>query len=164
MKTKNASKTNTSRLIFFTIALTYNLILGFYLRDFLGLKPGVEYVDVSNSKEYGYDLRVLEYGIEVKNIKSGGFYLTDNEIARLLCSQTHLIFVDIDNGIWLLKNNSKWLQNVVENIKSIREYCYVNYSNLDLTDIRINLDEGIMDEAIEISKLKKEQIVDLLKK
>ena len=135
-----------------------------YLRDFLGLKPGVEYVDVSNSKEYGYDLRVLEYGIEVKNIKSGGFYLTDNEIARLLCSQTHLIFVDIDNGIWLLKNNSKWLQNVVENIKSIREYCYVNYSNLDLTDIRINLDEGIMDEAIEISKLKKEQIVDLLKK
>ena len=37
MKTKNASKTNTSRLIFFTIALTYNLILGFYLRDFLVL-------------------------------------------------------------------------------------------------------------------------------
>ena len=26
MKTKKASKTNTSRLIFFTIALTYNLI------------------------------------------------------------------------------------------------------------------------------------------
>ena len=39
MKTKKASKTNTSRLIFFNIALTYNLILGFYLRDFLVLSP-----------------------------------------------------------------------------------------------------------------------------
>ena len=37
MKTKKASKSNTSRLIFFTIALTYNLILGFYLRNFLVL-------------------------------------------------------------------------------------------------------------------------------
>ena len=35
MKNKKASKTNTSRLIFFTIALTYNLILGFQLRDCL---------------------------------------------------------------------------------------------------------------------------------
>lgn len=39
MKTKKASKTNTSRLVFFTIALTYNLILGFCLRDFLILSP-----------------------------------------------------------------------------------------------------------------------------
>ena len=39
MKTKKASNTNTSRLIFFNIALTYNLILGFYLRDFLVLSP-----------------------------------------------------------------------------------------------------------------------------
>ena len=39
MKTKKASKANTSKLIFFTIALTYNLILGFYLRDFLVLSP-----------------------------------------------------------------------------------------------------------------------------
>ena len=37
MKTKKVSKTNTSRSVFFTIALTYNLILGFYLRDFLVL-------------------------------------------------------------------------------------------------------------------------------
>lgn len=39
MKTKKATKTNTSRIVFFTIALTYNLILGFYLRDFLVLSP-----------------------------------------------------------------------------------------------------------------------------
>lgn len=39
MKTKKASKTNITRLIFFTIALTYNLILGFCLRDFLILSP-----------------------------------------------------------------------------------------------------------------------------
>ena len=42
MKTKKASKTNTSKLIFFTIALTYNLILGFYLRDFLLLSPTLQ--------------------------------------------------------------------------------------------------------------------------
>ena len=39
MKTKKASKTNKSRLIFFTIVLTYNIILGFCLRDFLVLSP-----------------------------------------------------------------------------------------------------------------------------
>lgn len=39
MKTTKTSKTNTSRLVFFTIALTYNLILGFCLRDFLILSP-----------------------------------------------------------------------------------------------------------------------------
>lgn len=37
MKTKKACKSSTSRLILFTIALTYNLILGFFLRDFLVL-------------------------------------------------------------------------------------------------------------------------------
>ena len=42
MKTKKASKTNITRLIFFTIALTYNLILGFYLRDFLVLSPTLQ--------------------------------------------------------------------------------------------------------------------------
>ena len=42
MKTKKASKTNTSRLIFFTIALTYNSILGFRLRDFLVLSPALQ--------------------------------------------------------------------------------------------------------------------------
>ena len=42
MKTKKATKTNTSRIVFFTIALTYNLILGFYLRDFLVLAPTLQ--------------------------------------------------------------------------------------------------------------------------
>ena len=42
MKTKKAPKTNISRLIFFTIALTYSLILGFYLRDFLILSPTLQ--------------------------------------------------------------------------------------------------------------------------
>ncbi len=40
MKTKKASKTNTrSRIIFFAIALTYNLLLSLYLKDFLVLSP-----------------------------------------------------------------------------------------------------------------------------
>ena len=32
-------KNTKTRIIFFSIALTYNLILGFYLRDFLVLSP-----------------------------------------------------------------------------------------------------------------------------
>ncbi len=42
MKTTKTPKTNISRLIFFTIALTYNIILGFYLRDFLVLSPTLQ--------------------------------------------------------------------------------------------------------------------------
>ena len=42
MKTTKACKTNRSRLIFFTIALTYNIILGFCLRDFLVLSPTLQ--------------------------------------------------------------------------------------------------------------------------
>ena len=40
MKTKKASKTNIrSRIIFFAIAITYNLLLGLYLKDFLAISP-----------------------------------------------------------------------------------------------------------------------------
>ena len=40
MKTKKASKPNArSRIIFFAIALTYNLLLGIYLKNFLVLSP-----------------------------------------------------------------------------------------------------------------------------
>ncbi len=40
MKTTKTSKTNTrSRIIFFAIVLTYNLLLGLYLKDFLVLSP-----------------------------------------------------------------------------------------------------------------------------
>lgn len=42
MKSKKETKTNTSRIIFFTIALTYNLILGFCLRDFFVLSPTLQ--------------------------------------------------------------------------------------------------------------------------
>ncbi len=49
--------------------------------------------------------------LKVKNIKNGGFYLIDNEIARIEKSETHLILVDIDNGIWLLNDTLTWLKN-----------------------------------------------------
>ena len=40
MKTTKTSKTNTkSRIIFFAIALIYNLLLGLYLKDFFALSP-----------------------------------------------------------------------------------------------------------------------------
>ena len=40
MKTKKASKNNQkSRIIFFVILFTYNLLLGLYLKDFFELSP-----------------------------------------------------------------------------------------------------------------------------
>lgn len=40
MKTTKTPKTNTrSRIIFFAIVLTYNLLLGLYLKDFLVISP-----------------------------------------------------------------------------------------------------------------------------
>lgn len=133
-----------------------------FLKDYLGLKQGTDFIDVSNNKEYGYDIRLFNYGIEVKNIKNGGFYLTDNEIARIEKSETHLILVDVDNGIWLLKNNSTWLKQMIANIKEIRKYCYENYNLLDLTDIKISVDEIAKNETVEITGLTKEQFKDLL--
>lgn len=135
-----------------------------FLKDCLGLKQGIDFIDVSNNKEYGYDIRLFECGIEVKNIKNGGFYLTDNEIARLEHSETHLILVDIDNGIWLLKNNSNWLKTIIANIKSIRNFCKDNYSQLDLTDIRIKIDESVNNEITELSALNCPSLKILLKK
>lgn len=133
-----------------------------FLKDCLGLEQGIDFIDVSNNKEYGYDIRLFNCGIEVKNIKNGGFYLTDNEIARLEHSETHLILVDIDNGIWLLKNNSTWLKTIIANIKSIRNFCKDNYSQLDLTDIRINLNNDAEKDTTEISCLSKQEIKDTL--
>jgi hypothetical protein len=133
-----------------------------FLNDCLGLEQGIDFIDVSNNKEYGYDIRLFGCGIEVKNIKSGGFYLTDNEIARLEHSETHLILVDIDNGIWLLKNNSTWLKTIIANIKSIRNFCKDNYSQLDLTDIRIDINNDAEKDTTEISGLSKQEIKDTL--
>ena len=61
MKTKKETKTNTSRIIFFTIALTYNLILAFYLRDFLVLSTTLQVL---------YLLSVLPSLFLIVNIKS----------------------------------------------------------------------------------------------
>lgn len=133
-----------------------------FLKDCLGLEQGIDFIDVSNNKEYGYDIRLFDCGIEVKNIKNGGFYLTDNEIARLEHSETHLILVDIDNGIWLLKNDSTWLKTIIANIKSIRNFCKDNYSQLDLTDIRIDINSDAEKDTTEISCLSKQEIKDTL--
>ena len=133
-----------------------------FLKDCLQLEQGIDFIDVSNNKEYGYDIRLFDCGIEVKNIKNGGFFLTDNEIARLEHSETHLILVDIDNGIWLLKNNSNWLKTTIANIKAIRNFCKDNYSQLDLTDIRIDINKDTANDTIEISGFSRQEIKDAL--
>lgn len=133
-----------------------------FLKDCLELEQGIDFIDVSNNKEYGYDIRLFCCGIEVKNIKNGGFYLTDNEIARLEHSETHLILVDIDNGIWLLKNNSNWLRTTIANIKAIRIFCKDNYNQLDLTDIRIDINKDTANDTIEISGFSRQEIKDAL--
>ena len=122
-----------------------------------------DFVYVANSKEHPYDIKLKNTGLEIKNIKSGCFYLTDNEIALLLNNKTRLVFVDINNGIWLLKNNSKWLKKVVEHIVDIRAHCSRVYNNIDLTDIKILITNDIDNDIIDISQLTKNELLELLK-
>jgi hypothetical protein len=136
-----------------------------YFVDYLaknGFKKGKDFDDVANDRNYGYDMQFADIGIEIKNIQSGSFYLTDNEIAHLESGKTHLILVDLDNGIWLLKNNSDWLRITIENIKSIRDYCKEQYSNIVLTDIKINITDDIKKEIFEISQFDYDKILDIL--
>lgn len=133
-----------------------------YLSDFLGFKENKDFFDVSNNKHYGFDIRLFDIGLEVKNIKNGAFYLTDNEIARLEKTNTHLILIDIDNGIWLLKNDSIWLKDIICEIRNIREFCSKNYSHLDLTDIKICIDNDIKKDVFNIDKCNKEELLKAL--
>ena len=134
-----------------------------YFIDFLKSKSFVEnldFADVANNKAYCWDIQFSDIGLEIKNIRSGSFFLSDNEIAYLQNKKTHLILVDIDNGIWLLKNNSKWLSDIIQNIKDIRNYSALKYKNLDLDDIRILLDDSVKQDAKDISECEKEELLD----
>ena len=139
-----------------------------YVIDFFKHKnfsENFEFVDVANYKNYSYDIDIVGViGLEIKNIKSASFYLTYNEIEQILNKRTHLVLVDINNGIWLLKNNSNWLMSVIKNINALRKYCSDRYFNLEVKDIKINIDESLKDDRqlFEISKLDKNKILELL--
>ena len=130
-----------------------------------GFKENVEFQDVSNSTKYPFDMIFSNnIGLEVKNIKSGSFYLTDNEIYQLENKLSHLILVAIDNGIWLLKNKSGWLQDTIKNIKTIKENCLNKYSNIEIGDLKININEHLVNdkELYEISTLNYSEILKII--
>ena len=128
----------------------------------LGFVKNADFFDVANNKTYGYDIRFLDVGLEIKNIKSGTFFLSDNEIARLENTETHLILVDIDNGIWFLHNESPWLKEIISEIEKLRAYCNTYYPKLDPCDIKIILNDAISNNIVDISILTKVQVVSLL--
>ena len=111
-------------------------------------------MDVSNDKNYGYDIQLgSEIGLEVKNILRGRFYLTDTEIAFLKDRKTHLIFVAEGKGIWLLKNTSKILNEIIKNIEEIKENTIKMYDDLEVENIKILITPQLKAEAILISNL-----------
>ncbi|MDE5562518.1 MAG: hypothetical protein K2J01_03100 [Clostridiales bacterium] len=128
----------------------------------LGFVKNLDFFDVANNKAYGYDIRFFDIGLEIKNIKSGYFFLTDNEIARLENTQTHLILIDIDNGIWLLKNNAIWLENSIRDIKELRKYSKEHYSNLDPCDIKLIIDDSLICDVTDIANCSKAQLIKML--
>lgn len=129
-----------------------------FLTD-LGFRKNQDFFDVANNKNYGYDVRFFDVGLEIKNIKNGYFFLSDNEIARLENTSTHLILVDIDNGIWFLKNNSKWLSRTIDDIKKLRNYCKDYFSNLDPSDIKIIIDDNVKNYVTDISDYSRELVM-----
>ena len=44
-----------------------------FLNDCLGLEQGIDFIDVSNNKEYGYDIRLFGCGIEIEKYKKRRF-------------------------------------------------------------------------------------------
>lgn len=130
----------------------------------LGFIKNQDFFDVANNKAYGYDIRFYDVGLEVKNIKSGTFFLSDNEIARLENTETHLVLIDIDNGIWILRNCSLWLNKTIKNIKALRVYCEIHYSNLDPCDVKIMINAALKcdNDFIEISDFTKEHVKQIL--
>lgn len=136
-----------------------------YFIDFLkrnGFTENIDFYDVANNKNCGYDIQFFNIGLEIKNIKSGSFYLSDNEIAHIENKKTVLVLVDIDNGIWVLNNNSAWLKNVINSIKEIREYSLLKYPAIDLTDIKINIDKKLEENSNEISQLSHDEIYQII--
>lgn len=75
-------------------------------------------------------------------------------------TDTHLILVDIHNGIWLLHNKSLWLKNVISNIKDLREYSKIHFKNLDPSDIKILIDKELECDVVNIVNFSKEELVD----
>jgi len=130
----------------------------------LGISKNCDFFDVANNKNYGYDIRFFDVGLEIKNVKGGAFFLTDNEIARLENTNTHLILVDIDNGIWFLQNDSLWLRQTIKGIKNLRAYCKTQYPNLDPYDIKIIIDDALRQDVIDISEFTKEKVAAILLK
>ena len=138
-----------------------------YFMDFLlcnKFKQNEDFRDVANDKKYGFDLLFKDIGLEIKNIRSGSFYLTDSEIVLLQNNLTHLILVDIDNGIWLLKNTSPWLNTTIQNISAIKNTTLKQFEYLEINDIKIHLTETLKsdDKLIEISRFNKTDILKAL--
>ena len=95
------------------------------------------------------------------------FYNDPNKEIDLLCSnKSHLILVDIDNGIWLLKNSSLWLLGVINKINHLKKYCDEKFENLEIKDIKININEELqLDDGIrELSNFNKAELTKLLTK
>lgn len=125
-----------------------------YFVEFLkanGFKQGKDFADVANDKKFGYDIKFGHIGIEIKNIQCGGLYLSDNEIGQLEKGITRLVLVAVDKGIWVLNSDSAWLTKTIADIRAIRGYCESNYTDIDLTDIKININARVENESREIS-------------
>lgn len=133
----------------------------------IGFEENKDFFDVANDKSRGCDavLKINDKDInfEIKNIARGSFYLSDNEIAQLLNDETILVLVDIDNGIWMFPKKSSWILENINKMKLIRKYCEQTFSNLDLTDIRILLDEKVKDDLVNVSNFSKIEFLEFCK-
>lgn len=61
-----------------------------------------------------------------------------------------------------MNKSSRWLENVISNIKEIRDYCSIKYPKLDLTDIKINIDDELESDCREISHFGHDEILSIL--
>jgi hypothetical protein len=51
---------------------------------------------------------------------------------------------------------------MINNIKSLREYCKINYTNLDLSDIKICISNEVSGYVYDITDYSRERLTELL--
>ena len=131
---------------------------------------GIRAFDVADNSKYPYDIYIEDTrtGFEVKNILSGSFYISENEIRQIENNNTRLVLVH-DNNILVSKPIEELteLKRIFRELREINQYIIDSYNGeYNNDDLRIAIknenEEKIRNDFIKINNLTKEEIINLL--
>lgn len=135
---------------------------------------GIDVLDVANDKKYPYDLHFLNHdiGLEVKNISSGQFFISDNEINAYKKHKTRICFVDMRSGsihISVLYSKSNYFKKIICDIEKIKDSIIEGFGGIySASEIAIGLIEeqknAIKEDFVKVNELEYSQLIEVLQK